>query len=219
MKRILCTICAVLMLFSLVACTAQEESEAVLPPVREGGGESKVSFEKGYTFESALEEADAVARIRVGNWIAEDNEARQTYYEAEVLECYKGEIPTNFTLLQDGCSLRTFKGYPLFISGNEMLLFLREAVGLPQYDAPYWIIGAYTTLLDVVYDDGERYFVDRYGVLGQSINVVSNYANVASVADAVYTAAVESDPLMSNPVHSFPYIYSDDDMLKLLDGD
>lgn len=219
MKRILCTLFAVLILFSAVACTANEESEAVLPPVREGSGETKAQFDGKYSFSTAMSDADVVARIRVGNWIAEDSDLRQTYYEAEVLECYKGEIPKHFTLLQDGCSTGTYKGYPLFINGNEMLLFLKEAVELPQYDSPYWIIGSFTTLLNVVYDDNDLYFVDRYGILGESINVTNNYANVASVANGVYTAAVESDPHMENVEHNYPYIYSEADVLKLLGAD
>ena len=66
---------------------------------------------------------------------------------------------------QDGNSTETI--YPLFTYGDEMLLYLKEPVVSEDY-VFYWIPGAYTTIVDVVNLDDEKYFCDRMGILTRS---------------------------------------------------
>lgn len=172
-----------------------------------------------YNFETAFAEADAVARIKVGDWLAETEHV--TYYEAAVLQCFKGDMPDIFTLIQDGCSDHTLDRYPLFTWGDEMLLFLDIAKDDEdlEFNSPYWIIGAFTTIFDVAYDkDGNRYYVDSYGVIGERTDIEKNYSDDAKVYESVYSWMCAANPLMAEAEeYHIPYIFSDSDVLKLID--
>lgn len=216
MKRTLYILLILAVLMANAGCVNHADNQLVLPPSRIGEETIHASFAKEYSFESALSSADVVARIEVGNWIAEDTELRKTYYEATVLQCFKGSIPTTFTLLQDGCSTGTLKGYPLFTSGNEMLVFLNEAIEV-DYDSPYWIIGSFMTILDVSYDDsGTRYYADRYGILGKTINITANYALQEDVFAEVYSRSVEADSIVKDMQYLYPYIFKESDLTSLI---
>lgn len=222
MKKILCIIFICMFVLSVAGCAASSNKTVVLPPTRIGRSLEQATFGNKYTFASAFSEADVVARIEVGNWINEDTNIGSSYYEASVLQCFKGDIPQNFTLIQDGCSSGTLKSYPLFTSGNEILVFLNEAnvtdVVL-DYDSPYWIIGAYTTLFDVVYDDsGNRYYSDRYGILGETIHISTNYALQDEIFTEIYSNSVRIDSIVEEMQYSYPYVFSENDLTTLLEG-
>ena len=215
MKRYLCAILTIFLLLVTAGCASLMGESAVLPPSRVGQSTSKAILGNRYTFETGYLESDVVARIKVGDWIAENVDLNSTYYEATVLECFKGDIPESFTLIQDGCSASTMKGYPLFTYGNELLLFLNKA-GLTGYESPYWIIGSYTTVLDVSYDEnGVRYYADRYGVLGETANVPTNYAHKSAVSNTIRSKIAENDPIIKEMHYSYPYIFVESDVLAL----
>ena len=194
-----------------------DDATAILPPTRFGSASIQASLATKYTLNTAVSEADVVARIVVGDWIAEDTEIGSTYYEATVLQCFKGNIPTKFTLKQDGCSTGTLRDYPLFTSGNEMLVFLKEAVAV-SYDSPYWIIGSYTTIMDVSYDSaGNRYYADRHGILGKTVDVDVNYSKQPSIFAEVYARFVEADPIVQELHYSYPYVFAESDLIPLLE--
>lgn len=193
--------------------TTGNQLSVVLPPARYGEGSVQATFERTYTFETAFAEADVVARVQVGNWLGEDTSIMSTYYETATLECFKGDIPDTFTLIQDGSSKGTLKRYPLFTYGNEMLLFMKEASGV-DYESAYWIIGAFTTMLDVSYDDeGNRFYADRYGILGDTMVAASDDL----VADGeIYTNAVGKDPILGEIMTGYPYIFTEKDIWGLI---
>ena len=218
MKKIFSLVLVILLTLPSSGCTETAMKNAKLPPTRIGSASIQASFGEKYTFETAMTEADVVARIKVGNWIAEDTELHETYYEATVQHCFKGNIPNTFTLLQDGCSNGTLKGYPLFTYGNELLVFLKEATGI-EYESPYWIIGSFTTLFDVTYDNsGARYYADRYGIFGGTVQDAVNYALLDELFSEVYAITVQADPIVDDMKYPYPYIFSEEDMTTLLNN-
>lgn len=205
--------------------TNSGEDSIVLPPSRVGEGIFDGVLAKMYTFETAFSEADAVVRIKVGNWLYEDTESDLTYYESTVLQCFKGDMPESFTLIQDGSSHETMEGYPLFTYGNELLLFLNQVTG-PGDESIYWIIGSFTTVIDVSYDNnGNRYYADSYGILGESVNISSNYADQSDLAQEVYNYTINSDPFLAefsadqtDMSPYYHYIFSEFDINTLFDS-
>lgn len=109
MKKILSALLAALMLLSATACAAHEP---VLPPSRWGEMQINSMFERCYSVSDAFQEADAVARVKVGDWQGEDLRNWVTFFDASVQESYKGDLPRNFTLVQGGCSEATSPDYP-----------------------------------------------------------------------------------------------------------
>lgn len=213
MKKTYCLILSVILLLTVVGCS---HGNTVLPPSRVGKGMMQASLVERYSLESAMSAADVVARVEVGSWLAEDADISSTYFEAKVLECFKGKLSGKFTLIQDGCSATTLNGYPLFTAGNELLVFLKKAT-LEGYASPYWIIGSFTTVLDVSYDEsGARYYADRYGVLGESTNGATNYARNSEIANEVLTRAAKDDPIISEMQYAYPYIFAEADIRTLL---
>ncbi|MBQ7355080.1 MAG: hypothetical protein IJW62_06135 [Clostridia bacterium] len=69
------------------------------------------------------ESAEAVAWVSIGNWLSENDFG--SYYDATVLECYKGELPSSIVLEQAGSSVNTYTDFPLLTYGNECLVFLQ----------------------------------------------------------------------------------------------
>ncbi len=113
---------AAVLLLSATACAAHEP---VLPPSRWGEMQIRSMFERYYSISDAFQAADAVARVTVGDWQGEDLHNWVTFFDADVQESYKGDLPRHFTLVQGGCSEASSPNYPLFINGTELLVFLR----------------------------------------------------------------------------------------------
>lgn len=221
MKRLLIVIMAFVSLALPCGCSSNRGHQAILPPVRTAESGGQASLGKSFTFNTAFAEADAVARIEIGDWLGEDNWEEDvplgsTYYNAKVLQCFKGNLSETFTLIQDGCSTWTLDNYPLFTAGNELLVFLSEAVGETHGNA-YWIIGSFTTVLDVSYDRaGNRYYIDRTGMLGETVDA-RNYAFDNSTYNEVSSRMSASDPLFEMATQSNIYIFAESDMLPLLE--
>lgn len=219
MKKIFCLCFASIFLLLTAGCTQPSselevmDEDIVLPPTRFGtDGEVQGSLAKSYTFDSAFAEADAVAHIRVGNWLSEDTWL--TYYLATTVRSYKGDLPESFTLNQDGNSAYTVMGYPLFTHGNELFVFLKKD---PQgYEDGYWIIGAFTTLLDVAYDEaGELYYLDRYGILGETMDVDGLGGGVSTIS--ALSICIEDEVLYSDDSPAPAHIFSAQDMNALIE--
>lgn len=87
MKKNLSALLAALMLLSVTACAAHEP---VLPPSRWGEMQINSMFERCYSVSDAFREADAVARVKVGDWQGEDLRNWVTFFDASVQESYKG---------------------------------------------------------------------------------------------------------------------------------
>lgn len=170
--------------------------DRVLPASRTGKGMSYGSIAADYATISLIYEAsDAVARVRIGNWL--DENQYETYYQAEVIEVYKGTLPEEIIIQQDGTSRATFSGYPLFFHGEEKLIFLKKTdisdFASPEEAGPYtgtayWIPGSYMGVFDCTTDDtGELYFADCFNALNFSGFELTDYSNDSTVVSQVYT--------------------------------
>ncbi len=185
--------------FGLVNFNKSQEPEVILAPNRVGESQVSSPLERLHTIHSGFLEAQTVAWIRVGNWLGEDHTlglTGSTWFELEVLHSFKGELPEKIVVKQAGCSLSTEKGFPLFIHGEEMILFLAE---LPDdaYENSYWIIGDYSTVLDVGRDaEGNSYVVDNMALLlSRSAEAADVWVQDAAVRKAVFESLREMDPL------------------------
>ena len=206
MRRIKKIICfAILLILSLTGC-GDKKKEPVLPPTRWGTeGTAIACLEKAYGFESAFEEADMVAHIKVGDWLSEDTENGGTFYEASVIKQYKGEEIKTFVLRQDGNSRVTLEDYPLFTYGNEVFVFCKK--GTDYNKSPlYWSIGGFTTMLDVATTkSGETYFLARSGEFGRRTRALADDDSFRSELKEYIS---EKDPELTL-TYGYPYIYSE----------
>ena len=154
----------------LLSATACAAHEPVLPPSRWGEMQIRSMFER-YNF----------------------------LFDADVQESYKGDLPRHFTLVQGGCSEATSPDYPLFTSGTELLVFLRDYDGSGE---KYHPITDYNTVLYVVYDEaGDRYFLDSFGTMSAQDTCVPGRTTLTAQELTQLTARIaQTDPVLSNAV-------------------
>lgn len=186
---------AVVLLLSATACAAHEP---VLPPSRWGEMQIRSMFERYYSISDAFQAADAVARVTVGDWQGEDLHNWVTFFDADVQESYKGDLPRHFTLVQGGCSEASSPNYPLFINGTELLVFLKDYDGSEE---KYHPITDYNTVLYAVYDEnGHRYFLDSFGTMSAQDTLTPGRTTLDSAQLAEMTA--DADPVLAEAISS-----------------
>ena len=100
--------------------------------------------------------------------------------------------------MQGGCSEATSPDYPLFTSGTELLVFLRDYDGSGE---KYHPITDYNTVLYVVYDEaGDRYFLDSFGTMSAQDTCVPGRTTLDSAQLAEMTA--DADPVLAEAISS-----------------
>jgi len=218
MKKMLVMAFTSAILLILVGCVGIEE-QPLMPPERIGT-EFTYSpiFERFYTFEDAYAASDMVAHIKIGDWLYESEEYWSSLFQAKVINVFSGEEVEEIVLVQDGTSKATYQNFPLFTHGNELLVFLKRSTWA-EYENAYWILGSYTTMLDVLpSDSGDIFYMDRYGILGRSIEITENYALKNSLATELQKNAAEMDPMVTEMKYVYPYVFSSKDIETLLDS-
>ena len=152
----------------LVSC-AGNKKEPVLPPVRMTG---KLLIDYSTSIEERM--ADAVAYVRIGDWLGDTDDV-YAMYEFETVELIRGELPEGSVLLQDGSSTGTIPDFPLFTAGNELLLFLKkcgdyskEHLNLPNDS--YFIGGSSYTVSDIVtLESGQKFLIPRESMFANGV--------------------------------------------------
>lgn len=209
MKKMLSLAAAMLAVLMLAGCSA------VTPPRRTGAAAMKVSLEEFHTLESAVEAADLVALVRVGDWIGENGDVASTYYKAKILKTFKGSADEDIVLIQDGDSAMTVVGFPLFTAGNELLLFLKKGTAV-EYENAWWMLGSFSAFFDAVRDgSGQTYYLDRFGIIGPSVGR-ENFIFDADKAEELKKAAAKTDPQAEN--YRYHFIFSAADVDPLLES-
>ena len=219
MKKLNCLTAALLTVLTLWGCSAEPEpapepepeSAAVLPPTRIGEnlGEN-ITIDQLFSLESAFEEADLAALVRVGDWLAEDESGPYTLFSCQVLKIFKGEVAEDagdeILLSQFGGTRGTVPGYPLFTAGNELLVFLKQ-IPSEEHNNGYWLLGSFTTFFDAVRDgNGDLYYLDRFGVLGDTVSGCENFLFDTDKAGELSRIAAEADPAAE--AYRYHYIFS-----------
>lgn len=175
-------------------------------------------FMKNYSLESLTKEADAIAWIRIGNWLGESETYGLTNFSAEVKEQIKGDLGgkgSMITVLQEGTSKCTVENYPIFTGGNDLILFLKKAEDTFQNSSGrvYRILGGsksvfYTTLLS---RDSERFATTLNAEwLTRMPNGVPNIANIDETWKTVYAALAVNDKLWDTIEVDSRLVYSYD---------
>ncbi len=200
------------------------EKEIVLPPVRKNEvGLFASSY--GFSIEEALELADAVAWVRVGNWLGEANDIiNRSFFEVEVVQCFKGEISNEFVLCHLGSSAGTFTNLPLPTYGNEFLLFLDETpswMNTDAYEITYYNIGMYDTWMDVVKDEAGNVYVSAVmSIFGESITALAqdakNLVNDVQLKKELETKAKVIDEIQCERVENTDYLFQLDALKEYL---
>jgi len=209
MKKFLSALLAAVLLLSATACAAHEP---VLPPSRWGEGEAQGMLPHTYSLSEAYDAAEVVALVTVGDWLEEELITGRTFFRTTVQKVYKGDIPHEFVLAQEGCSTWTYRNYPVFTYGNQLLLFLikydvsmyRDTYDLVEYPDAYELINTYSTVMYVTQDDsGMSYVLDALGMVAEGVpNTLSVYEIARKLGvrtpliDAVYSVLYESKPPM-----------------------
>jgi len=225
MKRRIFTFLLAAALVLLTACSGRGTE----PPVRIGEAIGEASLLRSYSAAEAFQEADAVALVRVGDWLGEQDGGFPIFYKAAVVKSYKGDLPREFTLMQNGGSAGTYEDYPLYTCGNELLVFLRKADA--DYPDAYQSVGSFSTVLyaaDAV--DGTRYYLDRFGLMSMREQETGDSALEQPLSRMQESTVKElradlekTDPLLAESLsfgerqNSFlePYVYSEDTLKAL----
>ena len=97
-----------------------------------------------YALDESIEEADVVAEVKIKGVVEEfDNGIPQTLHRASVVETYKGELPEEINVLQNGTKKMPVSDNPLFEEGERYILVLRNTVSLDDNDNSYWVLKEY----------------------------------------------------------------------------
>ena len=214
-----------LLLLCCTGCGAARET-VVTPPSRVGTEREEADKIElpGYSMEDAYRASTAVAHVKVGNWLgsAEDNEDLHfTYYEVTTVKAFKGNLPEKFVLVQYGDTKVTWIDYPLYTSGDELLVFLTP---YEFFDEPesisrgntYRLLNDFASVLNVAFDKtGNVYYIDSYGALGRFTDLPRQNGN-DDVFNAVREDLTERDPVIAQTAFRYPFfIYSGADVEQL----
>lgn len=188
------------------------------PKVRIADATRQADFVKNYSLESLTKEADAVAWIRIGNWLGESETLGVTTFSAEVKEQIKGDLGGKgnmITVVQDGTSKCTVENYPIFTGGNDVILFLKRAEEEIQTSAGkvYRIIDGsrsvfYTTLIT---KNSDRFATTLNGEwLTRMPDDIPNIASIDDTWKTVFAALAVNDKLWDSIVVDTRLVYSYD---------
>lgn len=193
-----------------------EWNSPIYPPTRRGIGNGRSTPAKLHNFKTAIEDSDIVAHIMIGDWLGEDDHS--TYYEAKIIEQFKGDPVSTIILHQNGCSRYTYGCYPLFISGNELLVFLKQSTFSIMDDSYYYSIDSARSVLYAVIDkNGDAYYLDRNGSLSfNAVGIIDPLPQDAFTRELYQKVILEDPELAKDMLFENVYFYSRKDFLKLL---
>ena len=171
MKKFLSALLAAVLLLSATACAAHEP---VLPPSRWGEGEAQGMLPPHLLPVGGLSRRRGGCPCYGGGLAGGGADHRANLFPDNGPKSVQGRYPHEFVLAQEGCSTWTYRNYPVFTYGNQLLLFLikydvsmyRDTYDLVEYPDAYELISTYSTVMYVTQDDsGMSYVLDALGVM------------------------------------------------------
>lgn len=234
-KKILAAVISLCILVAgaVTALHILTKEEPILPPVRLAERNDEILDDIDYIDCRLIarikdSELKAIVLLEVKNWLGEGEESG-TFYEAEVIKCYKGDINSKIKLVRSGNSKETLdRTYPLFTYGNKLLVALAEtnetyftADGKEISEDLYYILNAHYGAIRVEEDNsGNLYFMHYYCFWGGDVTCPIGDTSplefsVAErkIRDEVKANAKENDPFLPGCQH----IYSLSDFEKYLE--
>ncbi len=206
----------------LSGCTVNK-AEPVVPPMRMAEYPSEANF--GYmpaSIAGEIADSDAVACVRIGDWLGYTKDMYSSLYSVETVETVKGSLPAKFTLIQDGSSKFTLEGHPLFTAGNELLLFLRKTTdeANKQYeltDETYTITCAQMTTFDIVSVESEEYAVPRHYALLETMPAsVHDLAQDNAFLKKAVDGLIRSDNIWEKVNTKPNHVYRLDELIRAI---
>lgn len=216
-KNVIIFITIATLIFLFTCCLVIKWNSPIYPPTRRGIGNGRSTPAKIYNFKTAIEDSDIIAHIMIGDWLGEDDHS--TYYEAKIIEQFKGDAVSKIIITQSGCSKYTFNRYPLFTSGNELLVFLKEYRSEETGSSYYSSISSSRTVLYVVIDkNGDVYYLDRANILSYYSADIIDPLPHDSFTYELYQKLILEDPELSKDMRFDEYVhfYSREDFLTLI---
>lgn len=203
----------------LIACTAimlaahfnvRFPWDIVHPPNRTARNvksrESLLKPKEPVTFAKIIKKADLIARVRIGNWIGETE--YMTFFQAEIIEVYKGKKHCSITIVQNGSSTYGVDGL-LLDYGQELLLFMSsvdtplEGTVIEDHKNVYYLTQKNLSVYDVAKWGLRTYVVDRYAIIAPSIQGVENYASYYRIRYWLRNILETRDPLRAEYSYEF----------------
>lgn len=147
-------------------------------PQRVGKSETPASLEKKYTLSEAASEADLVAQVLITGWLGETGAEAypETIFSVKILKSYSKSDLKEITIIQSGGQASTYKDYPLFQKGDQLLLFLIK--DNESSENTYRILGNFSTILYISREKNKTYVGKRFGDFDDT-KIFLNYSSNA----------------------------------------
>jgi len=231
MKRKLITAFLIAALTLAVAgCAKPAEAEGPKDTPYRIGREGMIFGSISYmlTLEELIRSADLVTDITITEWLGENDVYHRTFFSAKVNNTLKGEVYETIEIIQPGSGLITVSEFPLFKTGDRLLVFLfieewKESSSLSEeewreiYDGRF-MIHSQMDVLDIWEYGGDKYILSRFDdlTLVQSI-LESDMIHIASeeTRDTINIQYAESDDIfqqyrgIDRIHHGYAFNYND----------
>ena len=167
MKKVFIAICVSLTFIgvgTMYYISSNNNEKAISSKMVEPQGVINASL-KALTFEESLKEADLIAKVKILKQVEQiDEPDAATIFKTNVVEVFNNSsnspisVGSEINIMQQGNSKWVFNGNALFEDGEEIILFLKAAVG---FDNTYFIVSEEVNTYKFIDINGQEYIVKQ----------------------------------------------------------
>lgn len=164
MKKVFIAICVSLTVIGIGAMcyiSSNNNEKVASSKIVEPEGVINASL-KALTFEESLNEADLIAKVKILNQVEQiDKPDAATIFKSNVVEVFNNSpisVGSEINIMQQGNSKWVFNGNAPFKDGEEIILFLKAAVG---FDNTYFIVSEEVNTYKFIEINKEEYVVKQ----------------------------------------------------------